>query len=196
MTPSRTRSGFKVSYLSAAWTSRLSYIAGNPGAGKSILAASVLDQLQTSGSVTGDWKHALVYIFFSFRSAASRRCFNAYQEIVSQIFLQLQNDDEVINCFTFAASKTISTRASPADLLALLKLLAQRIPRLTLLLDGVDESEDPDDVMQSLVTCFAGTRGKMIIFSRPNIHTLLSSQTLIRIKYTRRGKVVGLKEVK
>jgi hypothetical protein len=93
----------------------------------------------------------------------------------------------VINYFTFAASKTISTQTSPADLLALLKLLAQQIPRLTVLLNGVDESENPDDVMQSLITCFAGTWAKMIIFSRPNIHTLLSTQTLIHITLSRQS---------
>jgi hypothetical protein len=67
MTPSQTRSGFKVSYLSVAWISQPSYIAGNPSAGKSILAVSVLDQLRTLGSITGDWKHALVYLFLLFQ---------------------------------------------------------------------------------------------------------------------------------
>jgi hypothetical protein len=180
-------SGFEVGLAIWIIVNLCSSVIGNPGAGKSVLAASVLDWLASSGTNDADQKQALAYFFFSFRSSSTRQISNAYKEILSQIFRQLQEDDEVLNCFTFAATKSMTSRASTKDLLALLKLLAQHVSRLTLLLDGVDESDKPDDFISSLVTCFSGTPAKMILFSRPNIRTLMSTPLIAQITLSRQS---------
>ena len=87
----------------------------------------------------------------------------------------------MLDCFTFAATKSVTNRASTKDLLALLKLLAQHVSRLTLLLDGVDESNDPDGFIKSLLTCFSETPAKLILFSRPNIGILMSKPMIAQI---------------
>lgn len=183
--PSLTHSGFEVSFLLMRFYGPFSLYLGNPGTGKSVLAASVLDWLGTSGRHDGDENQALAYFFFSFRSSPTRRLSNAYREILSQIFRQLQENATVLDCFTFAATKSATRCASIKDLLALLKLLARHIPRFTLLFDGLDESDDPDDLIKSLATCFSGTPAKMIFFSRPNIRTLMAAPRIEQITLLR-----------
>jgi hypothetical protein len=183
--PSLTHSGFEVSFLIMRFYGPFSLDLGNPGTGKSVLAASVLDWLGTSGRHDGDQNQALAYFFFSFRSSTTRRLSNAYREILSQIFRQLQENTTVLDCFTFAATKSVTSCASIKDLLALLKLLARHIPRFTLLLDGVDESDDPDGLIKSLATCFSGTPAKMIFFSRPNVRALMAASRTEQITLLR-----------
>ncbi|KFZ09338.1 hypothetical protein V501_05591 [Pseudogymnoascus sp. VKM F-4519 (FW-2642)] len=161
------------------------WVRGNPGTGKSVLAASVLDWLGTSGRHDGDQNQALAYFFFSFRSPPTRRLSNAYREILSQIFQQLQENTAVLDCFNFVADKSATSCASIKDILALLKLLARHIPRFTLLFDGLDESDDPDDLIKSLAKCFSGTPAKMIFFSRPNVPALMAAPRIEQITLLR-----------
>ena len=58
------------------------------------------------------------------------------------------------------------------ELIELFHLVAQRLPRLILLLDGVDESSDPESLAASVGSILHGTKAKAILFSRPNIAIL------------------------
>jgi len=51
----------------------------------------------------------------------------------------------------------------------------------------VDESNDPDDFIKSLLTCFSGTPAKMILFSRPNIGILMSKPMIAQIPLSRQS---------
>ncbi|RSL87483.1 hypothetical protein CDV31_016241 [Fusarium ambrosium] len=152
---------------------RYLWIKGNPGIGKTTLAASVLENLQKScTSSAGDSAEIVIYFFFSYANPESTSRLNAYREILSQIFHGYQHDTAIFDAFTLARMRSSSSKASTNDLLELLNMLASRhMENLKLLLDGVDESDDPDRVVSDMITALKGTGAKILFFSRPNVKT-------------------------
>jgi hypothetical protein len=160
--------------------------AGNPGTGKSVLASSVLDTLQGSELVDDDEPEMTLFYFFSYRHADTRNPRTAWSLILSQLLNRLQDNHEILDRFAFAMSESKNTLATTSELLGLLELMAHRLPRLTLLLDGVDECDNPEGVVSALGSALTGTRTKSILFSRPNIRTLGCAPKLRHITLTRR----------
>ncbi|KNB06510.1 hypothetical protein FOXG_07204 [Fusarium oxysporum f. sp. lycopersici 4287] len=156
--------------VNSSYTNLL-WIKGNPGTGKTVLATEVLHRLQTR-SWTKDQPHATASHFFSFRYDVTRCLRSAWSTLVSQLFRQLQNWDEIVDQFAFIMVKSEHQYATSAELIALLHVIALRVPNLVLLLDGIDECEDPENVITTLAHSQEGTEAKAVILSRPNIQFL------------------------
>ncbi|KAH7146235.1 hypothetical protein EDB81DRAFT_934139 [Dactylonectria macrodidyma] len=153
---------------------RCLWIEGNPGVGKTVLAASVLESLQKvcTGSA-GDLAEMITYFFFSHASPESTSRLNAYREILSQIFHGYKHDTAIFDAFVLARMSSSSSIASTNELLELLSMLVSRhVKNLKLLLDGVDESDDPDRVVRDITTALKGTSARILLFSRPNVKAL------------------------
>lgn len=156
---------------------------GSPGIGKSVLASSVLDKLQ-GAKLFGDDPDLIACYFFSYRNTVTRNPRTAWSIILSQLLKRFQDNHEVLDRFVFAMSESSYPSATTSELLGLLELMAHRLPHLTLLLDGVDECDDPELVVSDLGSALGGTKAKSILFSRPNIRPLASAK-LRHIELTR-----------
>ena len=155
---------------------------GNPGTGKSVLASSVLDKLQGS-KLFGDDPSLIICYFFSYRNHDTRNPRTAWSLMLSQLLKRLQDNHEVLDYFAFAMSDSSYPSATTSELLCLLQLMAHTLPNLTVLLDGVDECDDPE-VVSDLGSIVGGTKAKSILFSRPNVRALALAK-LRHIELTR-----------
>lgn len=139
------------------------WISGNPGSGKSVLAAAVVQDLKDS------YPAPLVsYYFFSFTASDST---SAYRAILSQILHQRHDDDMLLDKFTFAM-KFIShgqPHASHNELTELLTLCCEGVGPMYLILDGLDECEDNQGLIKRLSELSNVPSLKIALFSRPTI---------------------------
>jgi hypothetical protein len=122
-----------------------------------------------------------VFYFFSYRHMETRNHRTAWSLILSQIFKRLQNNHEILDFFIFAMSESKTTTATNSDLLGLFEMITNRLPRLTLLFDGIDECDNPEGFVGALELVLRNTRTKCILFSRPNIRTLARTAKLRKI---------------
>jgi hypothetical protein len=155
------------------------WIKGKPGSGKTILATEVLRSLQARRGLTKGKPETTAFHFFSYRYEENRCLRSAWSTLLSQILRQLQDWDEILNQFTFMMVKSEHQYATSTELLSLLHVIALRTTGLVLLLDGVDECEDPESVVSLLTDSIEGTRAKVVILSRPNIQGLLDRLDLV-----------------
>ncbi|KAI1125886.1 hypothetical protein F5Y10DRAFT_294264 [Nemania abortiva] len=158
------------------------FVIGKPGSGKTILAASVTDWLESNlESLRGDC--CVARYFFSYRSAQLRQRLSAYTSILSQILHQHRDCEAIIELFSFikASSKSKQASATSKELVALITGAAQKVSNLTLVLDGLDECDAPDQVIEDISRAIRGSRAKMIVFSRPSVQFLLSELGLRKI---------------
>lgn len=123
--------------------------------------------------MAGASSEMITYFFFSHASLESASRLNAYREILSQIFHGYEHDTAVFDAFVLARMSSASSKASSQELLELLSMLASRhVEHLKLVLDGVDESDDPDRVVKDITAALKGTRAKVLLLSRPNVRAL------------------------
>jgi hypothetical protein len=62
--------------------------------------------------------------------------------------------------------------ASSNNLQDLVRIAANCIPNLFIVVDAVDECESPDEFGEDLIRLFRGTSAKILLFSRPNVRSL------------------------
>ncbi|OAL44689.1 hypothetical protein IQ07DRAFT_235234 [Pyrenochaeta sp. DS3sAY3a] len=163
------------------------WVRGNPGAGKSVLAASVVQELLQAVSMTDGEPILTTYFFFEYNGADGKGMSRdqAYRAILAQLFHQFVDDEEVLDVFAFAHSS--NTRhgqliATTNELLDLLKIFSPRIHNWSVVIDGVDECETANELSQDLDDIFKGVPTKILLFSRPNVsflrHSIPVQQTL------------------
>lgn len=107
--------------------------------------------------------------------------------MLAQILLQHCQDGSVLDLFSFIKGKVkpgeldenqelLTDKASPKELLLLLEGIAKCLGDTYLtwyfISDGIDECSNPDEFVTELRTALSGSRGKVILFSRPNVHLL------------------------
>lgn len=155
----------------------------NFGIGESVLASSALGKLQGEKLVNNN-PNLIIYYFVSYWDSDTRNPRTAWSIILSQILKRFWDNHEVLDRFAFVMSESSYPSATTFELLSLLEMMAHRLPHLTLLLDGVDECEDPELVVSDLGSALGGTKAKSILFSRPNIR-ILASTKLRHVELTR-----------
>ncbi|ROT41607.1 hypothetical protein SODALDRAFT_322705 [Sodiomyces alkalinus F11] len=86
--------------------------------------------------------------------------------------LWVKDNPDVLNAFSFAVKLSRQTYALEAELVGLFQLVANQLPRLVLILDALDESNNPEGLATSVASVLHRTKAKAIVFSRPNIRVL------------------------
>ncbi|KAI0482519.1 hypothetical protein GGR56DRAFT_191479 [Xylariaceae sp. FL0804] len=168
------------------------FVTGNPGSGKTVLASSSLDWMRSSENSVYE-NCGIGHYFFSYRSAPTRSRVLAYATILSQILDQYRDCKQIIDIFSFpltdemysVKSLKANAKASASDLLDLLTFVARRLANLVVMLDGLDESDEPETIITDISRAFEGTNSKIIIFTRPNVQLLTSVAGFRRIAITR-----------
>ncbi|KAF2970085.1 hypothetical protein GQX73_g3435 [Xylaria multiplex] len=149
------------------------WINGNPGWGKTILAAAVLDDILSEISSPDNYE--CLYYFFSFRDPARAGLDSAYRAALAQLLHRHRDDLALINMFLFMkldVSGSGQMRASLNEVESLIQACATQLGGLNLILDGIDEAIDAEGLTGNLKNLTLASPIKLLCFSRPNVHAL------------------------
>lgn len=120
----------------------------------------------------------MMNVYYYFFRADDPRLNNeiaAYQAILAQILHAYRQDQDLIDKFAFAMNKKSDGQlvASVNGLKELILLCTSHIAPYILVLDGIDECLDNADLIQRMMQMTATLKVKAILFSRPNVKSLL-----------------------
>jgi hypothetical protein len=150
-------------------------ILGNPGCGKTVLAASVTEELLYEED-NNDRPKTTCYFFFKYSDHRSSSIEAAFRSTLAQILHRHRDDDNLLDKLLFAridpAGSSGQSIASLKELLGLLRVCSTDFGQLSLILDGIDESDEPDSVCTKLKDLVTTSPVKLICFSRPNVNCL------------------------
>ncbi|KAM0080950.1 hypothetical protein ACKRZS_006880 [Fusarium odoratissimum] len=149
--------------------SKVLWIHGNPGGGKSVLAASIIREL--SG-----YNQNLVYFFFKEQYPFHTASELALRAILAQILHKHKHENDILDKFSFAQSHGDKSSgqpvATPAELKDLLHLCLTFIDSPVLILDGIDECTEPDEFVKYLKTLLSIPTLRALFSSRPTVQAL------------------------
>ncbi|RYP51976.1 hypothetical protein DL768_002772 [Monosporascus sp. mg162] len=148
--------------------SHILWVHGNPGAGKSVLAASTVEYLfQLDQDIT------VCYFFLSEQDPAFRTAAAAYRSLLNQILRSHGRNPRVLDLFALASWERPSSQdtATSQELQDLLYAVVRCVNECVFVIDGVDECDDGPELI-SFVHRFvrealAERRPRVILFSRP-----------------------------
>jgi NACHT domain len=126
---------------------RLTRSTGKPGYGKTILCASLIERLRDNG------KAIVAYYFFDKGSRAISVA-NAFRAILAQVVASQHDDKAYLDIASLFLERKQSNklRATQEQILSILRIYLQTMPKVILIFDGIDECEDHSDFFQSLRT--------------------------------------------
>ncbi|VZI19821.1 unnamed protein product [Fusarium fujikuroi] len=154
---------------SSAPESRLLWIYGNPGGGKSVLTASIVHELSSCNQ-------NLVYFFFKEQSPFHTASDLAFRAILAQILHKHKHNDDMLDKFIFASNhgdkSSGQSIATPAELRDLLHLCLSSIRNPIMILDGIDECTEPDGFVKYLSSLLALPNLRALFSSRPTVQSL------------------------
>ena len=144
------------------------WVQGNPGCGKSVLAATVLEELRCSSEET------TLYFFFHADSANANTTLPAYRALVAQILHHHRHDYDTIDRFAFAMNEKSGGQlvASKFELLDLLQTYFAMPGKCSVVLDGIDECEDNDNLLSDVLSLRLQSQTRFALFSRPTVAKL------------------------
>jgi hypothetical protein len=165
-------SGLEVSHAVQKLGAEL-IVSGNPGAGKSVLAAAAVQELMAEAAMSRPPRPLVTFFFFEYNAGIEcpARRDSAYRSIVAQVLHQLSEDPDVLQIFTFAwaSRKHGQLTATTEELRDLVRTLAAHIPGWYLIIDAVDECTDSDDLLLGLSQELEDRSTKVMLFGRPNV---------------------------
>ena len=177
------------------------WVRGSPGYGKTVLAATAVDDLQYTSN------DSVLYFFFRSGIASMQFSLSAYRSITAQILQHHRADHDVIDKFIFAMDQESGGQlvASRNELLELIRVYLRTPGRSYIIMDGVDECEDNHTLVQDLLAMRFESEAKVLFFSRPNVakllhmvpeeyHLLVGKKTATDIRLYLKLKVSSLKE--
>ena len=146
------------------------WIHGSPGSGKSFLTLFILNQLST-GTFLG---HSSVAYFASdriFRSKPRSTALVLYNSIIAQLLLQLATRDEGAVCRILAdyeACQAVDQFTTPFRLWKNLQLATSPFKSCFVLIDGLDENKEWQEVLTLLKRIVSESQGrvKLLVSSR------------------------------
>ncbi|TAQ84117.1 hypothetical protein B7494_g7557 [Chlorociboria aeruginascens] len=159
------------------------WVKGNPGCGKTILAAAIVEALKSPRSPTPNKDPNVCYFFFTQKSSPQKiRPIDAYRSFIAQLLQQYQSEYWLLDACSYAMTDKNKGQdtASANDLLELLKLAFGLPGPFYLVLDGVDECSEPDSFLKKLFQVLGTSQAKVLIFSRPNVGFLGKRMALER----------------
>lgn len=146
---------------------------GNPGWGKTVLAASVVEELlQDLPDFSGE---ELGYFFFRHADPKQSSIDAAYRSVLAQILHRNRNDCILIDKFLFAKYGTKSLgqlMASSTELLSLVHACASHFGHLRFVFDGLDEASGDDNMAQSFKSLICTWPISLMCFSRTNVRRM------------------------
>ncbi|KAK8083785.1 hypothetical protein PG996_002566 [Apiospora saccharicola] len=116
------------------------------------------------------------YFFFRYTDRKSSTIEAAYRSALAQILHRYREDDDILDKFMFIQSDSNSSScqscATTKQVHDLLRICAETLGRIDFIVDGIDEADDPNDVIERLRALVTTAPIKLICFSRPNVSRL------------------------
>ena len=140
-----------------------------PGSGKSVLATAVVQHLQAFQAAGSP---AVLFHFISYLDSRKASVSFALRVFLFQILSICRSAPLVLETFSFAthvAKEKGRADLTRLELKQLLCLVVGQIGRGYIVLDGLDECEDPDTIIRYLSEAISDTKFNLIVFSRPNV---------------------------
>ncbi|RYP77017.1 hypothetical protein DL769_003502 [Monosporascus sp. CRB-8-3] len=153
--------------------SNVLWIQGHPGAGKTVLAAAVIEELALGDLTGGGSRPAVYYYFFQHQSPESCRPSDAFRSFLAQLLQKRRDNQQLLDRLTFLVDRKGQGQmsATDAELIDALRLCLE--DDAILVLDGVDESDDSESLVESLVRLSRELPALcMLLLSRVNVSAL------------------------
>ncbi|KAI0556168.1 hypothetical protein F4679DRAFT_22557 [Xylaria curta] len=151
------------------------WVNGNPGCGKTILAASVIEELLDE-EYENDQPTTICYFFFKYGDYRNSSIEAACRSALAQILHRNRHDNDLLDKFVFARidpeDSSGQSIASLKELLGLMRICSTFFGQLSLILDGIDEADEPDSVCSKLRDLVTTASIKLMCFSRGNVNCL------------------------
>lgn len=124
---------------------KLLWCSGSPGAGKTVLASAIIDDLETrfSASETGV---AFIYCNYAEKTTVAEYISSIIQQLVRQRYVI---PDYVLDLYH--KHRSMGTRLSEADAVYLLRSLVAELPYFYLIVDALDECEEAKKTRTKLI---------------------------------------------
>ena len=149
---------------------------GNPGSGKTILAGAIIDKLRNQVDTEATHPTTVAYHFFNANLDTEASRDNAYRSIAKQIYSQFRQEEKIHNVFAMATMSTGSgQKCTKRDVSDLITLCLPHVPNFCLVLDGVDECTDDDDLIVDLSQWSSEFPIKIILISRSDTASIRQS---------------------
>ncbi|KAF2200065.1 hypothetical protein GQ43DRAFT_90178 [Delitschia confertaspora ATCC 74209] len=161
-----------VSSTAESISSRVLWIRGNPGWGKTVVAASTIEELESNRSESGQ-EPIVCYYFFNRQDSLkdSSTPLAAYRAIALQIFQKCHTIEEIHSIYGLANDGSKSS-ASEHELRDLLGMVIPLLSDLYLVLDGLDECAGVAKLINDIRDFCSLSPSKAILFSRPHVAPL------------------------
>ncbi|KAJ8115345.1 hypothetical protein OPT61_g2995 [Boeremia exigua] len=155
---------------------RTVWIQGNPGCGKTILAASTVEELTTVSQSPGS-EYPVIYFFFRAGYRDFEDPISLSQSLLAQIFHAKRDDGDIIDKFAFIMDENSlgQLHATRSVMVELFQLCVTGCGTVLVVVDGIDESSEPEAVVEDLLLLTRETNVKLLLFSRPNVSALYNS---------------------
>ncbi len=119
-----------------------------PGSGKSVLSSTVVSHLVDQGK-------DVAYSFYSFSDPWRRQGLNGLRSLATQLVVILENrgqpiPDKVVSLYEAAVKQNITAMKSLATAAQVVHELVNLCPRVHLVVDGLDECADEDEMISML----------------------------------------------
>ncbi|PNP58999.1 hypothetical protein THARTR1_01247 [Trichoderma harzianum] len=166
------------------------WVRGNPGSGKSVLAASTIQELKGLGS-----SNPVCYFFFnSTQDIIPNTSSTAYRALLSQILQYRINDNQMRETLEFAMyfQSPGQKTASKKEIDDLMELCLHSDDNIYLVLDGLDECEDSRELVEKLRRLTDQETTRLALFCRPTLTWLskrISSLQIISIDLSNKDDI-------
>ncbi|KAM3080225.1 hypothetical protein ACMFMF_003634 [Clarireedia jacksonii] len=150
------------------------WLEGNPGWGKTVLAASAVEELRNGQQLNSHTVPIVCYYFFYQDKDRKASRIGAYRAIATQIFQQCNQFNDIYDIYALA-NDGVRTTASEHELLDLLRITIPRLSDVYFVFDSIDECSDNAKFLSELGNITASSNLKTILFSRPNVAYLRRS---------------------
>ncbi|KAL2075301.1 hypothetical protein VTL71DRAFT_244 [Oculimacula yallundae] len=157
------------------------WVQGNPGYGKTVLAANAMSELKSE--IESTWSPSstallpdVLYFFFRSGISTMNSSAAAHRALLAQILQTHRKDNAVLDQFMFAIEDTSSGQmiATEEEMNELLRVYTKYSGReCFIVLDGIDECSENENLIQSLLRLKQDSEVRMMLFSRPDVAALV-----------------------
>ncbi|KAJ4406620.1 hypothetical protein N0V82_010086 [Gnomoniopsis sp. IMI 355080] len=157
-------------------SSQMLWICGNPGSGKTVLAASLIRELKDDSPLGTDSLPEVCYYFFSQNSGTRNSPVDAYRAIATQILESFNEFEKISNLYALGVGqRVIQQEASENEVLDTIAQCLPHLPDLFLVVDAIDECSYGDRLIRQLLQWCESSPLKVVVLSRPDVAFLRRS---------------------
>ena len=153
----------------------LFWLHGIPGSGKSVLCSTVINHVQRLSSDAAE--KILIYFYFDFSDDSKRSTENLTRSLISQLSSRKPYDQSLNE--TWKDSRTGKHAITQFMLLGILFSLLEHYIDVVIVVDAIDEAEDPQAVMKVI--------GQIHDRKISHVHIMLSSRWTHTVEVTMRA---------